>query len=117
MSDREKIFDFSDLLDFGNEQITSFVTEKQKGSTGKAIVGGLAFGVTGAVVGANMKKAPVQRSVTSSETHLVVNDLSNPRITFKYYERCMYIDGKKIYLIDQKIDEVEGTLGYIKAKS
>ena len=117
LSDRQRIFSFSDLLDFGNEQTTSFVTEKGKGSTGKAVVGALAFGVAGAVVGANMKKPPIQRSITTSETHVILNDLNNPRITFNYWERCMFIDGKKIYSLRQKIGEVEGVFGYIKAKA
>lgn len=117
LSDRERIFHFSDLLDYGNEQITSFATDKPKGAAGKALIGGLAFGVTGAVVGASMKKDAIQRSITTSETHIILNDLSNPRITFNYYVRCMYMDGKKINSLAQKIDEVEGAFGYIKAKA
>jgi hypothetical protein len=118
LSDNKKIYKFSDLIDYGNEQKTSIISSKEKGSTGKAIVGGLAFGVTGAVIGANMKKAPVQRSVTMAETHITLNDPQHSRITFHYYQGAMFDnDGKRVPLLQQKIDEVEGTFGFIKANS
>lgn len=112
---KQKIYNYSDLIDFGDEKITSTYTEKQKGSTGKAIVGGLAFGTTGAVIGANMKKAPVTKSLTKTETHVLINDLDNSKITF-HYGNQEYTDGKRV-LKSQKINEVEGTLGYIKANA
>lgn len=115
LSGKNKLFSFKDLLEFGDDKTILTYTEKQKGSTGKAVIGAVAFGVAGAVVGANMKKAPVQKSVVKNETHVLLNDLNSPRITFRYGDQ-EYINDKKVPK-SAKIDELEGTLGYIKANA
>ena len=64
IGDRDKIYDYNHLLDFSGNETTTTVSDKQKGSTGKAIIGGMVFGTTGAIIGANMKKAPEQHTIT-----------------------------------------------------
>lgn len=113
-SDNQKIYKYSDLIDVQNESHTSVISTPGKGSTGKALVGGLAFGVTGAVVGASMKKKATTTQVTHNETHVLLNDLSNPMIVFQYYG-ATYLDDVHPIPTKDAIAALEGTFAYIKA--
>lgn len=115
-SNQQKIYKYSDLIDVQNESHTSIITTPGKGSAGKAIVGGLAFGVTGAVVGASMKKAPQQRTVTHRELHVILNDLQAPMVVFNY-SAGTFIDDKHVVLLDDVVAALDGTFSYIKANA
>lgn len=116
LGDRDRIYSYSDLLDFSGNETTTAVFDKQKGSTGKAIIGGMAFGTTGAVIGANMKKAPSQHTITQADINIVLNDITDPQITFHFYDgREQYDSNGNKVLTERKIEEVKGILGYIKA--
>ena len=92
-----KVYKFSDLISYEiieNNKVTynSITT----GGTGRAIVGGMLFGATGAVVGGNTAK---RATTTSSEEYckslkikIVVNDLENETIYLEFIKENITID-------------------------
>ncbi|MFT9056771.1 MAG: hypothetical protein ABF449_09145 [Ethanoligenens sp.] len=115
-SDKQKIYKYSDLIDVQNESHTSIISTPGKGSAGKAIVGGLTFGVTGAVVGASMKKAPQQHTIDYNELHILLNDLNTPMIIFEYASGT-YVNNERLVLLDDAKAALEGTFAYIKSNA
>lgn len=115
-SNKQKIYKYSDLIDVQNESHTSVISTPGKGSAGKALVGGLAFGVTGAVVGASMKKAPQQRQVIHKELHIILNDLEMPMIVFNY-SAGTFIGDRHLVLLDDVVAALNGTFSYIKTNA
>jgi len=77
---KSKIYDFKDLLDV--EIFEDGVNIGKTSSLGKAVVGGLLFGVAGAVIGGSMGKR--KNECTSLGIRIIVNDLNNPFIQLNF---------------------------------
>lgn len=77
---KSKIYDFKDLLDV--EIFEDGVNIGKTSSLDKAVVGGLLFGVAGAVIGGSMGKR--KNECTSLGIRIIVNDLNNPFIQLNF---------------------------------
>lgn len=72
-----KIYDFSDILDF---EVLENGGSIMKGHAGSAIIGGLTFGVVGAIAGGSRKKKVIQ-TCKSMNILITINNSSFPNVT------------------------------------
>lgn len=71
-----QIYNYSDLLDF---EIFENGDSVMKGKAGGAIIGGLTFGVVGAIVGSSGKRK-TSNTCNTLQVRITINDLQSPQI-------------------------------------
>lgn len=93
---RHKIFSYSELTKYEVEKEKELKTQ---GRTGSTILGGVTFGVVGAVVGSSRSKKTTEK-IKDVTIHLVINSLETPTVSII----CGDVS---------KANEVSGVLEYI----
>jgi len=84
-----KVYNFSDIVDF--ELVENGNNYKSKGGLTRSIIGGLAFGVAGAVVGATTAKK--QTTINQLAINIFVSDISNSLVTINFISSETKTDG------------------------
>lgn len=105
-----KAFKFSEIIKYDIYENDQTVVQ---GRSGSALVGGLFFGVSGAVVGAS-KKRDVNEQVNILKIIIYVNDLECPKIEFTYVGSGSLSKTSQKYIQTIKnIQEISSYLEYI----
>ena len=87
-----------------------------KGTAGKALVGGLFFGLGGMIVGSSMKRS-IQDNCNSLKLIIRINDISQSQISINYFSNVNYSKNSYTYkAIKDNLIEVCSTLEYIMNK-
>ena len=84
-----KIHSFTDIIDF--ELVENGTNYKSKGGITRSLIGGLTFGVAGAVVGATTAKK--QATINQLSINIFVSDISDPLVTINYINTEIKTDG------------------------
>ena len=80
------LFRFSEILDFGLNEMASYKTTTSTFSMlGKGVVGGVMFGGIGALAGANSASTNTVKEKSSYTFNIVLDDFNNPNFTCSYY--------------------------------
>ena len=105
-----KAFCFSDILKYDIYENEQAVVQ---GRAGSALVGGLFFGVAGAVVGASRKRG-VNEQVNILKIIIYVNDLECPKIEFTYMSgESLSKTSQKYVQTIKNLQEISGYLEYM----
>lgn len=101
---------FSEILNYEIYENDSSVV---KGTAGKALVGGLFFGLGGMIVGSSMKKS-VQDNCNSLKLIIRINNINQPQILIDYISNVNYSKNSYTYkAMKDNLIEVCSTLEYI----
>lgn len=104
---------FSEILNYEIYENDSSVV---KGTAGKALVGGLFFGLGGMIVGSSMKRS-IQDNCNSLKLIIRINDISQSQISINYFSNVNYSKNSYTYkAIKDNLIEVCSTLEYIMNK-
>ena len=105
-----KSFSFSDIFKYDIYENEQTVVQ---GRAGSALVGGLFFGVTGAIVGASRKRG-VEEQVNILKIIIYVNDLECPKIEFTYVGgESLSRNSQKYIQIIKNLQEISSYLEYM----
>lgn len=105
-----KFMKFSDLLEF---EIYEDGNSIAKGKTGRALVGGVLFGVVGAVAGSAGKKE-IKNTCSALQVRIRVNDLQCPEITMPIIMSETKKDTPYYRLSLEQAKQIAATLAYIQ---
>lgn len=73
--ERHQVYSYDDILDYELIEDDKSII---KGGNGKALVGGMLFGVSGAVAGGLTAKKKVEQRCTKLQVKITIKDMSNP---------------------------------------
>jgi len=105
-----KVYSFRDLLDFElNEDGASIM----QGKTGASLLGGLTFGVAGAVIGSAGKRKSVE-TCNSMVVRIMVNSLQEPQIVIPLLSVEIKKNTMTYQSIKNKAKELAAMLMYIQ---
>ena len=108
-----RIFDFSDLLDFELNEDGNSIT---KGKGLATAVGGVTFGVVGALVGSSGKRKS-ESTCNSMIIRIMVNNLREPQIVIPLIKNMEVKKNSMTYTINRELaKEVVATLVYIQSQ-
>lgn len=72
------IYHYEDILDY---ELLEDGISKVKGGLGSALVGGMAFGSVGAIVGSNVGKKTITEKISSMSIKITLNNINHPTET------------------------------------
>ena len=76
---KKPIYKFSDIRKF---ELVEFYDESSSGGLGRAVTGGLLFGVLGAIVGSSTGTKNIQKVITKMQIKINLNSISDPIVYF-----------------------------------
>lgn len=108
-----KVYDYKDLLGFDLSEDGNTTTQGRGLAT---LAGGLAFGTTGAIIGA-MGARKSKNVCTDLTVSLILNDLQEPRFIVKYIVKPMKKSGMNYQAVSKQAQELLALLTYIDSQN
>lgn len=104
-----KAFGFADIIKY---EIYEDEQNVVQGRVGSALVGGLFFGVEGAIIGASGKRE-INKRVNILKLIVYVNDLDCPKVEFAYINSAILKNSIEYVEMIKNLQDVSGYLEYI----
>lgn len=112
-TDRLRIYDYKKIIDF---EIVENGNDVISGNMGAAVVGGLLFGVAGAVVGSAGSKN-INKICSNLYCKIFIDDIDEPQQILMFINSETNKNGSYYQAVTQKVNEIIASLRYIMNKN